>query len=346
MTRPTPTIVRDMQVQALQPALLAEVSKLANAHASASVFAEYRRLKASNTLLRQDDDLAAFEDYLARLKIKRTAEQLATQPAAWQGVTWGLVKGFAAYLLKLGYSVTSLNPKMSTIKVYCRLAMQAGAIPADEYVQIKAITGYSRLQGKRIDRERDVTRVGAKKADARVLSDDECEALLDQHPTPQGLRDMVMLRLMLDHGLRVGEVVALTVANVNMAAGTMTFYREKVDKTQTHQLTPALRRALVAYLPHIDAGPLIVGSRKGGKLARRGMTRFSVFQRVTALGAAVGIDDLGCHDLRHTWATRAAAAGTPIERLTDAGGWSNPITPQTRYIKPARIANQGVLGVE
>lgn len=329
----------------IQPALLQEIGQIANTHASANVFADYRQLKATNTLLRQDDDLVAFSDYLAKVKVQRTAEQLATRPDAWQGVTWGLVKGFANYLLQLGYASTSLNPKLSTIKTYCRLAMQAGTIPAADYTQIKAVTGYSKLEGKRIDREREVTRVGAKKADARVLTPDEVEALIDQPPTPQGFRDRVLLLLMVDLGLRVGEVVSLSKSSVNLAIGTITFYREKVDKTQTHALPPRLSTALFSYLPLVATRSLIVGSRKGGQLSGRPMTRFSIFQRVRELGMAVGIDDLGCHDLRHTWATVATAAGTPIERLMDAGGWSNPITPQTRYIKPARIANQGVLGV-
>jgi integrase len=332
-------------LQAIQPALLQEIGQIANAHASANVFADYRRLKADNTLLRQDDDLAAFSDFLAKVKVKRTAEQLATRPDAWQGVTWGVVKGFANYLLQLGYAATSLNPKLSTIKTYCRLAMQAGTIPAADYTQIKAVSGYSKLEGRRVDRERETVRIGTKKADARVLTPDEVEALIDQPPTPQGHRDRVLLLLMLDLGLRVGEVVPLTKSSVNMAIGTITFYREKVDKTQTHALTPRLSTAMYTYLPLVTTRSLIVGSRKGGQLSGKAMTRFSIFQRVRELGATVGIDDLGCHDLRHTWATNAAAAGTPIERLMDAGGWSNPITPQTRYIKPAKVANQGVLGV-
>jgi integrase len=328
-----------------QPALIAQVAQIANAHAAGDVFRDYRSRKAINTLSRQDDDLAAFSDYLHKVKITRRAEQLASSPEAWAGVTWGIVKGFAGYLLGLGYAATSLNPKLSTIKTYCRLAMQAGIIPAADYTQIRAITGYSRLEGQRIDRDRVQTRVGAKKAEARVLTTEEVDALIDQPPTPQGLRDRVLLMLMLDLGLRVGEVVALKKSSINLSAGTITFYREKVDKVQTHQLLPRLRAAIPAYMPHIIGASLIVGSRKGGQLSARAMTRFSIFQRVRELGIVIGIDDLGCHDLRHTWATLAAAAGTPIEKLTVAGGWSNPVTPQTRYIQPAKIANQGVLGV-
>ena len=49
-----------------------------------------------------------------------------------------------------------------------------------------------------------------------------------------------MVCLLLDHGLRVEEVVILT-AKAFMKAGTLTFYRPKVDKIQTHTMTPDTR---------------------------------------------------------------------------------------------------------
>jgi integrase len=41
--------------------------------------------------------------------------------------------------------------------------------------------------------------------------------------------------ILLDHGLRCGEVAALQVSSIDLLAGTLTFYREKVHKTQTHR---------------------------------------------------------------------------------------------------------------
>jgi hypothetical protein len=41
-------------------------------------------------------------------------------------------------------------------------------------------------------------------------------------------------------------------------------------------------------------------------------------------------------------ATRAANYGTSLERLKQAGGWSNIQTP-LRYIKASAIANEGVI---
>ena len=68
----------------------------------------------------------------------------------------------------------------------------------------------------------------------------------------------------------------------------------------------------------------------------------SIQERVRTLGGLVGIHGLSPHDCRHSWATRAASHGTPLDRLKQAGGWSNLQTP-LRYIKESAIANEGVI---
>lgn len=54
-----------------------------------------------------------------------TASDLARDPNAWRGVTWGLVEGFVKWQLRRGYSVGSVNVRLSTVKTYCKLALKA-----------------------------------------------------------------------------------------------------------------------------------------------------------------------------------------------------------------------------
>ena len=168
-----------------------------------------------------------------------------------------------------------------------------------------------------------------------------------------------MLCLLLDHGLRVGEVAGLKVRDFDLAAGELRFYRPKVDKIQTHRLTADTLAAARAYpgdevgnatgkhaggeRPRAVAqGPALRASRKGGALQDAGMTARALTARVRDLGAAVGLVGLSAHDLRHYWATRTARSGTPLDRLQDADGWASPAMP-LRYVEAAKIANQGVL---
>jgi integrase len=151
---------------------------------------------------------------------------------------------------------------------------------------------------------------------------------------------------MLDHGLRVSEVAGLTVENFDLDAGAFTFYRPKVDLTQTHNLTEDTRRAALAYLENDapESGVIWRRSTKGGVLgdvlSPQSATR-SMTKRVEYLGRFVELYGLSAHDCRHYWATQAVRNGTPIEVLKDAGGWSSLAMP-ARYIEAAKVANDGV----
>jgi integrase len=145
------------------------------------------------------------------------------------------------------------------------------------------------------------------------------------------------------HGLRESEVYDLQVGHIELKRGTMTFYRRKVDTTQTHRLSADTLRAATVYLQH-DApalGHLLRGSRKNGTLTET-MSISAIKRRVRVLGAAVGIDGLSPHDCRHSWATTAAEKGVNPLRLQEAGGWASLEMPR-RYVEASAIANEGMV---
>jgi integrase len=329
---------------------MAQLGEVANAVAADSVFADYRARKAPNTIRRQDADLALFADYLGEVGVDVGSAQLATDPRSWQGLTWGLVEGFLRWQLGKGFAVGSINVRLSTVKTYAKLAAKAGFDGPGELALIKNVSGYSRPEKKRIDAQRDdalvPTRIGDKKPNPVLISREQAAALKQQPDTPQGRRDRLIMCLLIDHGLRVSEVAALTVGAFDLGRREFRFYRPKVDKEQTHELTADSFEAARDYLgqdaPTGQLDQLLRGSRKGGRLTAPGMTTQNINARVRVLGTAAGVDGLSPHDLRHYWATTAARNKTPIDRLQDAGGWASPAIPLTRYIEPAKIANEGV----
>ena len=324
-----------------QPKALAVAGQVANHHSARSAFANYRSRKAKNTIARQENDLALFAIFLQVAGVQ--PGQLNTDPDAWRGITSGLVEAFAKWMLAEGYSMGSINLRLSTVKTYIRLAFEAGMIEATEHALIRTVPGYSRKEGQRIDETRETTRRGTKKAEAVTITPEEAQKLKAQPDTPQGRRNAMLMGLLLNLGLRVGEVVGLKVGDVDLKKGTLTFYRAKVDKIQTHELKNGLWAAMQNYFKH-DApkdkdAPLLRVSVKGGELSKNGMTRFGIAKRVLELGEVIGIDGLSPHDCRHYWATNAARNGTAIDRLQDAGGWASPAMP-LRYIEAAAIANE------
>jgi integrase len=322
--------------------VMALAGQVADRHAGAAAFGDYQDRKAANTRSRQVTDLAVFSRFLASAGVP--VGDLANDVSAWAGVSWGLLEAFVKWQLAQGYAVGSVNVRLATVKQYCKLASKAGFIRPEAYAMITTVKGLNRKEGHNVDETREVTRVGTKKAEAVIIGKKQAQQFKIQPDTPQGRRDALMMCLFLDHGLRCGELAGLTVAAFDLAAGTFTFYRPKVYKTQTHRMTADTLRAAMAYFSAGDApavGPLLRGSRKDGRLESAGMSERAITARVAELGRRVGITGLSAHDCRHTWATRAAPK-TPIDRLQDAGGWASPAMP-LRYVESAKIANEGVL---
>jgi integrase len=325
------------------PAPLAAAGAAADAAAARGVFADYRASSAERTRSAQDDDLVRWAAYLAAAGLP-PCEGWAERPECWRGVSWGLVRGFIQWQLDQGYALGTVNRSLSTVRKYAELAMQAGELSAEALTAIRTVKGYGPKKGRRIDEGRETTRKGDKKAQFLVLSRDEIKRLkaAPNLDTPSGRRDLLVLCLLVDHGLRVGEVEGLQVTNLDPKAGTITFWREKVGREQTHKLSADTLRAVLAYLPDAPpVGSLWRGSRRGGRLTDSGWSRASIAERVNAYGHQIGLPNLRPHDLRHTWATWAARNGTPLDRLQDAGGWASMAMP-LRYIERAKIANEGV----
>ena len=328
----------------LQPTTLALAAAVADRAASSAVFAEYREQLAPHTRAAHDHDLARCALYLANAGAEVGA--LALEPEAWSAFSWGLAEGFKRWMLREGYAIATINRALAILKSYTRLAAQAGVLPADQAALIASVKGYGRKQARNLDAGRATTRRSPKKAQAVTLSLAHASALKDQPGNaPQGRRDQLLLCLLLDHGLRVGELAALTVGAISLDAGTLTFYRQKVDLTQMHLLSPASLRAALAYLQHDRAGaapdaPLLLGSRRGGGLHGTLGVR-SIQSRVQQLGQAIDLKALSPHDLRHHWASAAIAGGADLLALQEAGGWASLAMPR-RYVERAKIANERV----
>lgn len=323
--------------------------QVANYHAAQRRFDDYLSRKAENTIIAQRTDLFHFATYLqaAGISNRPNEDQLQTDPLAWRGVTWGLVDGFVKWQLAQGHAITSINRRLSTIKVYAKLASQAGMLDPQELALIRTVTGYAKGEARRIDARRPVTRVGDKKRTPVRIAHEQARQLKTHPDTPQGRRDTLLMCLLLDHGLRVGEVVLLHAEDFDLEAGAFSFERPKVNSAQLHRLSADTLQALCAYINAGDApikGALLRGSRKNGALTHAGISDRAIQARVRFLGEQIGLFDLSPHDCRHYWATYWAKK-VDVLRLQEAGGWSSLEMPR-RYIEKSKIANIGMTSTE
>ena len=319
----------------------------ANRAAAKTRFKEYRSRHAEETLRRQDADLALFHEFLELVNLR--TGNLAEEAAAWRPVTWGLVEAFVKWQLNEGYAIKSINVRLSTVKVYARMAMQSDMLTPQEYALIRAVQGYSFREQVRIDQKRRVRRIGFKKEEPVKLTPEQAQQLKDQPTTPQGRRDRLLMCLLLDHGLRVGEVTRLAAEEIDLVEGLLRFYRPKVNKEQVHRLTRETLEAARACRTNGELpaeGLLLRRSKKNEELGTPGISERAVTARVRLLGERLGVMGLSAHDCRHYWATSAARHGTDPFVLQEAGGWSSLAMPR-RYVEENGVANEGVkLGKE
>lgn len=314
----------------LQGRTMAEAASLAQAFVRATKLTEYQEGLRLETKRRQKTDLLTFATFLESIDV--TPGDFYNDLDAWCGITADLIETFIQWQKLQGYAIGTINIRLATVKAYCHLAFSADKLDTPTHTHIQGVKGIPRRQARNIDAARAVTRVGYKKAEAADIPVEVLHKL--KHPETGFLakRDALLMCLLLDHGLRVGEIAILKRNQIALRSRILTFYRPKVDEPQTDRMTDDTLAAARAYLP-----TLLPKQESLFDLAL-----ISIQKRVRTLGELVGIHGLSPHDCRHSWATRAARHGTPLERLKQAGGWSNLQTP-LRYIKDNAIANEGVI---
>lgn len=333
--------MNDETAIAPQSHTLASVSEQAEAFSQAVKLTAYQQSLRPQTFRRQGHDLTVFNTFLASVGAQK--QDFLHNLSAWQGIRAGLLVAFLEWQKREGYAIGSINTRLATVKAYCHLAYDAGYLDMDTHTHIQGIKGIPRGKARNIDRAREQTRRNPENGKKAEPTDIPLHLLPSLKRPETGFfakRDALMMCLLLDHGLRVGEIALLTKRNLNLAyinpqtgrRGLLTFYRPKVDNPQKDELTDDTYAAAVAYLATIP----------DSEESLFHLAVSTIELRVATIGKLVGLDKLSPHDCRHSWATRAAANGTLLERLKQAGGWSNLQTP-LRYIRDAEIANEGVI---
>lgn len=156
-----------------------------------------------------------------------------------------------------------------------------------------------------------------------VLSDDQLRRLLVacEGTDFEHRRDVAMLRLLIDTGMRRAEIAGLTVDDVVFGDDVVLV----VGKGRRPRSCPfgqktalALDRYLRARAKHPHAGlPALWLGRKGA------MSQSGLSQMVRRRGREAGIADLHPHMLRHTFAHQWLAAGGAENDLMRLAGWQS-----------------------
>ncbi len=262
---------------AIEAELLGELARAADDYARNNMFTERQRTKAWNSVRKEIAALSNFMLFLQQSADLALSFHLAEEPHLWQAVTFGLVKLFLRWMQLKGYRIKTINDHLDVIKLYARMAHDAGFQTADQLISITNIPRIRGAQAERIDIEREQqdipTNIGHKKPEPTFLEQEEFLALLNRPDTPQGWRDLVAILLMYDLSLRPSEAVSLKLIDLNMDERTLRITRHKTHDQQKARLTQRLYDALTRYLnlrqDRSPEAPLLVRSLKNEKLVER-----------------------------------------------------------------------------
>jgi integrase/recombinase XerD len=207
------------------------------------------------------------------------------------------VEAFLGDQFRSKAKATSIARRLSSVRRFYALQLQQGSLRADPTLRVKAPKLPRRLP--------------------KNLSEAKVEALLaaPDTKTPLGLRDRAMLETLYATGLRVSELVGLTLAQVSLDMGVV----RVLGKGSKERLVPLGEEAiswLKRYLAEVR--PSLAGHAKSTAMfvtARGGpLTRQAFWALIKRLGARAGIPaaTLSPHVLRHAFATHLLNHGADL----------------------------------
>jgi site-specific recombinase XerD len=154
----------------------------------------------------------------------------------------------------------------------------------------------------------------------KYLKEDELRSLLE---APRRMRDRLIIKLMYETGMRVGELASLTIGDVDLDAGEITIQRAKRHEEGrkvpiVNSWTKTMLRDYIGTRKNRRDALFV--SNKRGPLSRRQIERL-----VSNYATDVGIepDKRHPHVLRHTHAVHALKSGIDLRTLQQNLGHSS-----------------------
>jgi integrase/recombinase XerD len=256
---------------------------------------------APNTVEGYGHDLRRYLDHLAAAGVSDPAR-----------VTRRDIQDHLAGLVERGLSPRSQARALSAIRTFHRLLAAERLAPSDPADEIDSPR-----------RERKLP---------QPLSPEECLAVLaaPDPRTPAGRRDRAMLELLYATGLRVSELVGLTLNDVNLETRVLVA-RGKGNKERLVPVGAPAAEAVKAYLAGARErllkgrrSPDLFVTPRGRRMTRHGFARL-LDRHVRAAGIGRRVSP---HKLRHAFATHLLAGGADLRAVQAMLGHADVATTQ------------------
>jgi integrase/recombinase XerD len=276
---------------------------------------------STNTLSAYRNDLSQFSTFLD------SGEAANLPPVrSWGELSRDHVIAFLLYIKERQYATTTLARKQAALKSFFKYLVSK---------QVLAANPSEELTSPHVDR-----------AQPHTISSSQVDLLMQKlntpnpNASPDTLRDRAMLMLLYSTGLRVGEMVALNVQDVDEGAGTVATYgRGKSRSVQigSREAQEALRDYLARGRPVLaragEAGASLAGEsgdRQALFLNHRGqrLTRQGFWLILKGYARSVGLGDVTPHTLRHSFAAQKLSSGADLRDVQKMLGHASLSTTQ------------------
>jgi integrase len=234
------------------------------------------------------------------------------------------VNAFVTHLLDNGAEPATARSRHLSVRRFSAWLYEEGEIPTDELVGSKP----PKLDVKVVP----------------VLTEEQITALLKacKGTDLRDRRDEAIVRLMLETGARAGEVIAMTLDDVDLVRGSAVVRRGKGGKGRRVPFGPQTGRSIDRYLrmrrSHSAASaPALWLGERGKNFGYDALHNTLKWRAQLA-----GLSGFHPHVLRHTAASRWLAAGGSEGGLMAVAGWSrrDMIDRYTKHTSEARAADE------
>ena len=260
-----------------------------------------------------------------RTDLKKISDWLEKRKQSLDKATKAELFDYLAYTFRSGISARSSARQLSSLRRFYRYLAREGIAESDPTSDLE-----SPVIGKSLP---------------RPLSESSVEQLLaaPAENTALGIRDRAMLETIYATGLRVSELVNLTLSELDSTAGLV----RVTGKGGRERIVPLGEEALARLGQYLnDARPELLRDRVSEAVfvTRRGgpMSRQAFWQLIKRYATIAGVDEaLSPHSLRHAFATHLLNHGADLRSVQMLLGHSNLSTTQI-YTHVARARLQSL----
>lgn len=261
-----------------------------------------------------------------RRDLDQAAHYLARRGAgSWREVTADHARAWVHSLSGARYTAASLARKLSALRMLARFLVREN-VRADDFTAL--------LIGPKLARKMPGT-----------LSEQEVARLVaaPDGGDPRALRDRALLELFYSSGLRVSELAALMLQQVDLENGFIRVF----GKGSKERVVPVGGKAADALTTYLASGrPHLVKTKTGSQffLNHRGgaLSRVALWMIVKKHAKRAGITkNVKPHALRHSFATHLLTGGADLRAIQEMLGHASISTTQIyTAVEPQRLLDQ------